>query len=119
MYFLLLVILTVVILILLPFLVLFVKGFRMYRSARKFMKNVCGTDDDDYDTSGRQKRRTEPRPDKKRKKIDPEIGEYIAFEEITVSETTSTENTSSGTGTQIKAEAQVVDIEWEDIPENK
>lgn len=119
MYFILLIILTVVILILLPFLALFFKGFRMYSSARKFMRNAFGSDDDDYDAYDRQKRRTDTRPDKKRKKIDPEIGEYIAFEEFTATETTTVNDNPADRSTQIRTEEQVVDIEWEDIPEKK
>ncbi len=49
----------------------------------------------------------------KKKKIDPSVGEYVSFEEI--------EATVSETSTEVEyaVEQQVVDVEWEDIPEKK
>lgn len=52
------------------------------------------------------------------KKISKDVGEYIHFEEIEVSRTSSTYAEASGqteTTTKIRIEEQVVDVEWEDI----
>lgn len=51
-----------------------------------------------------------------RKKIDPSVGEYVAFTEIEVTETTTSQN---NTTTNVRVEQQVVDVEWEDIPDKK
>lgn len=58
-------------------------------------------------------RNPEPAPKARKKKIDPDTGEYIAFEEIKV-EASQTETTSSGSRTTI-VEEQIQDITWEDI----
>ena len=54
---------------------------------------------------------------RKKKKIDPNIGEYVAFEELTV-EVNSTEthsDTESSSTTYIHTESQIEDAVWEDI----
>ncbi len=53
-------------------------------------------------------------PTQRRKKIDPNVGEYVKFQEITVTETTqqSADDTSRTTYT---VEQQITDAEWEDI----
>lgn len=53
----------------------------------------------------------QPRP-RSKKKIDPNIGEYVEFTET--SETT-TRQTSDG-NTEIKTEQQITDVQWEDLP---
>lgn len=55
-------------------------------------------------------------PPRKKKKIDPAVGEYIHFEEV--STTTATEDAGgSKTTTATITEQQIVDVQWEDIPE--
>lgn len=54
-----------------------------------------------------------PQPKARRKKIDPEVGEYVAFTEI--DSRTSTSASSTGSTTSYRTEQQVTDIEWEDI----
>lgn len=57
-------------------------------------------------------------PASKAKKIDPDVGEYVHFEEI--SDTTAdSDNTGPRPHVDYKVESQVVDIEWEDIPDKK
>lgn len=51
-------------------------------------------------------------PERKKKKIDPSVGEYVAFEEI--SETVTYSET---TKTDFRPEPQISDAEWEEIPE--
>ncbi|MCM1449266.1 MAG: DUF4834 family protein [Clostridiales bacterium] len=52
-------------------------------------------------------------PEKKRKKIDSNVGEYVQFQEVKVTETTnsSTEENTQG----YTVEQQVSDAEWEEI----
>lgn len=60
----------------------------------------------------RQQARQQQKPEKK-KKIDPNVGEYVAFTEVEVSEE-STHN-SAGSTSYVKTEEQITDISWEDI----
>lgn len=53
----------------------------------------------------------------KKKKIDPNVGEYVAFTEIDVTETT--EHIDGSTTTTEYHEQQITDIEWEDVPDAK
>lgn len=48
----------------------------------------------------------------RKKKIDPSVGEYVAFEEV-AEETTTT--TATGQQTTFTAESQVEDAVWEEI----
>lgn len=50
----------------------------------------------------------------KRKKIDPEIGEYVDFQEIAV--TTGETYGADGSLESFEAESQVIDVEWVDLP---
>lgn len=49
----------------------------------------------------------------KKKKIDPNVGEYVAFEEISCNTTKQT--TDSDAKTAFRSESQVEDAVWEDI----
>lgn len=51
-------------------------------------------------------------PLKRRKKIDPEVGEYVRFTET---ETTVSHTASSDGRTTTTREEQVTDVEWEDV----
>lgn len=53
-------------------------------------------------------------PTQRRKKIDPEVGEYVKFQEITVTETTQ-QPTGDTPHTSYPIEQQITDAEWEDI----
>lgn len=53
---------------------------------------------------------------RKKKKIDSNVGEYVSFEEITTdTSTTQTAGNDSATQPGKKTEPQVEDAEWEDI----
>lgn len=56
-------------------------------------------------------------PRRRRKKIPDGTGEYVAFEEITVTTQTTTESTAAGehARTDYTVEQQIVDVEWEDV----
>ena len=53
----------------------------------------------------------------RRKKIDPEVGEYVAFEEVSDSGSESHAKTDGGSRSrdEYKNESQITDAEWEDI----
>lgn len=56
-------------------------------------------------------------PRRRRKKIPDDTGEYVAFEEITVTQTV-TESTAGGgehARTDYTVEQQIIDVEWEDV----
>ena len=52
-------------------------------------------------------------PVKKRKKIDPEVGEFIKFKETDVTEVDSSGDRTTASFT---AEEQITDVTWEDLP---
>lgn len=66
-------------------------------------------------TAGRQSS-TPPPPAPKAKKIGKDIGEYVAFEEITEVEQRS--NPDGTVETEVYHEEQITDIEWEDIKDD-
>ena len=54
------------------------------------------------------------------KKINPNEGEYVEWEDISVSSSTYTAQTDTDSGrTRFTAEEQVIDVEWEDLPPKK
>lgn len=57
-------------------------------------------------------RRPEPQPRQRRKKIDPTVGEYVDFEEVSC---TVTKEGNNGTTTKYKTESQIEDITWEEL----
>lgn len=84
--------------------------WRARRQTRRFFdqfRNATGTG-----PSSQTGRKEAPRQPKTKKKIDPSVGEYVAFEEIkTESTTTDRQNTTTYT----EVEQQIVDVDWEDI----
>lgn len=56
-----------------------------------------------------RQQRANPYPPRHRKKIDPDVGEYVEFEEIT------TVTTYTYTETKFETEEQISDADWEDI----
>lgn len=61
----------------------------------------------------------QPEPKRPAKKIDPEVGEYVRFEEVSVTaqQTSTVNNDGSQTDTtRVTVEEQIVDVEWEDLP---
>lgn len=97
--------------IILPFLIILIRTAFFVHRARKGIRDAFrGTSNsDDSEQSNATPRRS--------KKIDPDEGEYVAFEDITVST-----SETSGDGrryTEYTVEQQIVDAEWEDIPDSK
>lgn len=60
-------------------------------------------------------RRPQSEPQRKQKKIDPTVGEYVEFTETHI-HSEETKETADGK-TTIETESQITDITWEDIPE--
>lgn len=97
--------------IILPVIITLVRAAFLVHRARKGIRDAFrGTNNaDNSEQSADTPRRS--------KKIDPDEGEYVAFEEISVTATETSENGRSGT--RYTVEQQIVDAEWEDIPDNK
>lgn len=97
--------------IILPFLIILIRTAFFVHRARKGIRDAfrgMGNSDDSEQSNATPRRS---------KKIDPDEGEYVAFEDITVST-----SETSGDGrryTEYTVEQQIVDAEWEDIPDNK
>ncbi|MDE6654911.1 MAG: DUF4834 family protein [Muribaculaceae bacterium] len=101
---------------LLLFLILIFYWFiiRPYLKVRKVMKNAQRQANEFFGGSGSPfgtgSSGHSPRPHRRRhKKIDPDVGEYIEFEELT------TATTYSYTETHYEIEDQIEDADWEDI----
>lgn len=78
----------------------FIKVYRAVNNARKNVRDF-------------QKRQQQPRqqqqPEPPKKKIDPTVGEYVQFTEVTETRTTPKGDTATTT------EQQVTDVTWEDL----
>lgn len=75
---------------------------------RNFMNDPFGTGQN----STRSRRQPEQPPRRPKKKIDPDVGEYVAFTEVSVETTVSDGTTDIHT---VETEQQIEDVEWEDI----
>lgn len=88
--------------------------------ARKIFEQMYGGADTSQTAADREQRKPGwSTPAERKKKIDPEVGEYVKFQEISVAETTETTeksgSTTTTTTTTTVVEQQVIDAEWEDI----
>ena len=82
------------------------------------IKKVKNNFTTDYKNSRHQERNSrEKSKEKRNKKIDPNVGEYVAFEEVTTVSYTETVNDNS-TVIQQTYEEQTVDAEWEELKNN-
>lgn len=93
-----------------PVLKIALKIHRQYRNLRRMMNGEFPGDE----PRGRQRRaanRKPSKPEPKKKKIQPEVGEYVEFEEIETSEAHS----GNSNEVKFKSEAQISDVEFEDI----
>ena len=80
---------------------------RARRSARRFFDQFRQAEGA---PGRRQNRAAEPPQPKPRKKINPDDGEFVAFEDLPAD--SSAERT---TFVSVEVEQQIVDVEWEDI----
>lgn len=78
--------------------------YRARRAARKYFEQFRRN-------AGNQQQNTGPQPRKARKKINPEDGEFVSFEEIP-----GKNDSDNKKQTKVTVEQQIVDVEWEDLP---
>lgn len=86
------------------------RGWTFSRQWRRATENMREA----YRRAAEGANRSPEQPTPKKKKIDPTVGEYIAFEEVKT-ETSTFEATSDGNSSSIRAESQVEDAVWEEI----
>lgn len=81
------------------------------RQANDFFRSASGNER----TSSEQNYRARQHQNRRRsgKKIDPNVGEYVDFEEITVYQHSSPSD--SGKNIKFTSESQIEDAEWEDV----
>ncbi len=95
----------------LPIIITLIRAAFLVHRARKSVRDAFSGMNN---TDGSKQSNDTPR---RSKKIDPNEGEYVAFEDITVS---ATETSDDGRrSTRYTVEQQIVDAEWEDIPDSK
>ena len=96
-----------------------VRGYVFVHRARSQMRDIYnqmygGGNNATADTKQRRRKSGWSAPmTRKRKKIDPAVGEYVKFEEI-ATETTVTDDKGNTTTTH-PVEQQVTDVEWVDL----
>lgn len=84
---------------------------RVVRAAQRMKQNLRSMfgNADAADDNARNTHRQPQQPKRRRKKIDPSVGEYVKFEEVACT-VTHTDKTVTYT-----REQQIVDVEWEDL----
>lgn len=88
----------------------------MRRQARHIFEQMYGANAPQQDDAQKSNRKPGwSTPGMRKKKIDPNVGEYVKFQEIRVSETVEQAADASETRTTAIVEQQVTDAEWEDI----
>lgn len=55
------------------------------------------------------------KPEPRKKVFTSDMGEYVAFEEVAVSEQSTAASSSASSGSTVVVEQQIVDAEWEDV----
>lgn len=88
--------------------------WKIYTYPRRYRRSVRDAFEKAARQQQEQQRQQEERERRNRKKIDPEVGEYVAFEEVKTS-TRTTATTESDGSTTIRTESQIEDAVWEDI----
>ena len=95
---------------------------------QEIYRQMFGDQDNDNPTSSQQRRKAGwDKPDaKRRKKIDPTVGEYVRFQEVdTPPSATADTPAGASAGAQTAAdthstsESQIEDIDWVDLPPSK
>ena len=96
------------------------RGFRLYRQWRAATDPLRRA----YRQAREDARRQaygDYQPPRKRKKIDPAVGEYVKFEEIKAetSESAKSAFSEQGTYSSYKVESQIEEADWEELPSDK
>lgn len=63
-----------------------------------------------------QSRPSESHRRRRKKKIDPSVGEYVEFTETTDSATGGRSSDAGSGRTDVQPESQITDVTWEDLP---
>lgn len=82
------------------------------RQAQDFFRGMSGDPDGSY--SGNRNNPTNNKQSSRRKIIDPNVGEYIDYEEITT-ETNPVDISNNDPDSQHVSSARISDAEWEEI----
>lgn len=94
-------------------------GWRLWsqmRSMRRFMADPEGEMRRRAARAARNSASSQPRPARKKKKINRDVGEYIDFTEVEISdEERARADAQSRASANIKPEEQISDIKWVDI----
>jgi len=88
----------------------FVRLIRVSRQWRDAFSGATGRQQ-----QGRQQQRQPREPRYTKKKIDPNVGEYVEFTETPAPGPTNPTATDARTSTE--TEAQITDVTWEDLPD--
>lgn len=87
-------------------------AWRIYQAQRTFSRMQQQMRDAMYGSAaGGRAGHPGTAPRRKKKKIDPAMGEYVAFEEVAA----AAAETAAGDTTTFRAESQVEDAVWEEI----
>lgn len=93
--------------------------YRLRRQARQAFEQFNRANNPGAQADARRNRPAgwQPAPPHK-KKISPDQGEYVRYEEISLTETTVVDDseTDKSTTSSTTIEQQITDIEWEDLP---
>lgn len=82
---------------------------QMQRQVRQAYGQTFGGD---QRSTGRQKTKSSTTPERRGKRIDPSVGEYVEYEEIGGAAATMSESSTADT---YVSETQITDAEWEEI----
>ena len=102
-----------IIFIVIPFFRILWRVWQFSSSVRKARRQMDDAMNSAFGGNGSRPRQQQPRQQKK-KKIDPSVGEYVAFEEVSVTAEETTDSDSSQTRTVV-TESQIEDAVWEEI----
>jgi len=90
------------------------RGWQFHRRWKDATANLRDAYNKAYSASSRGDDRKSQQPRRKKKKIDPNVGEYVAFEEIRSSSATTASAHGNG-DTAYRSEPQIEDAVWEDV----
>lgn len=102
-----------------------IRVWRTYRNMKNGNFDLFG---DLFGQPGSQKRTSQyeadgtrkggwTKPRVKKKKISDDVGEYVKFSEVAANESETSRQTGADVHAHTITEQQVVDVEWEDLPD--
>lgn len=99
-----------------------IRGFffvnQIKKQTRQMYEQMYGSQQDASRSREKKRKPGWSTPQPRRKKIDPNVGEYVSFQEVSVSESarTTVDPATGDTHTTYTVEQQVTDAEWVDLP---